>query len=101
MPGRRNVFTDIVRTNRQFPVAAVDEYGKLNRLRTAMRKNRLDRGAGRAAGVQDVIDQNNFLLTENGISQAFVRGSSCIRVRSSRYREISIEPHGKYTPSNF
>ena len=49
------------RLNRQLAMAAVDQHQKLHARRPAVIEQRIERGANRAAGVQDVVDQNNVL----------------------------------------
>src|SRR3954447_13462016 len=55
----RQVLADVVGADRQLAVAAVDEHGKLHARRAAVVEERLDRRADRAAGVEDVVDEDD------------------------------------------
>ena len=52
------VLADVVGADRQLAVAAVDEHGELDARGPAVVEERLDRGADRAAGVEDVVDED-------------------------------------------
>src|SRR5690242_14505518 len=54
---RRQVLADVVGTDRKLSVAAVGEAGELHARGSAVVEQRLDRGADRAAGVEDVVDE--------------------------------------------
>ena len=56
--GRRQVLADVVGPDRQLAMAAVDEDGELDTRRPAVLEERLDRGANRAARVEDVVDEH-------------------------------------------
>src|SRR6059058_1256951 len=60
----REVLADIVGPDRQLAVAAVDEDGELDPVGPAVVEERLDRGADRPAGVEDVIDEHDGLPLE-------------------------------------
>ena len=55
----RQVLADVVRSDRQLAVAAVDEHGELDARGPAVVEQRLDRGADRAARVEDVVHQHD------------------------------------------
>jgi hypothetical protein len=57
--GGREVLADVVRADRQLPVTAVGEHRQLHALGPAVAEERVDRGADRAAGVEDVVDEDN------------------------------------------
>ena len=61
---RRQVFADVVGADRQLAVAAVAEDGELHPLRAAVVEERLDRGAHGAAGVEDVVDEDDGAVGE-------------------------------------
>ena len=52
------VLADVVGPDRQLAVAAVGDDGELDARRAAVVEERLDRGADRAAGVEDVVDED-------------------------------------------
>src|SRR5919198_4018489 len=54
----REVLADVVGTDRQLAVAAVDEHGELDPVGTAVVEQRLDCGANRATRVEDVVDEH-------------------------------------------
>src|SRR3989442_12256519 len=51
----REVLADVVGADRELSVAAVDEHRELDARRAAVVEQRLDRGADRPAGVEDVV----------------------------------------------
>ena len=53
------VLADVVGPDRQLPVAAVGEHGELHAVGPAVPEQRLDRGADRAAGVENIIDEDD------------------------------------------
>ena len=55
----RQVLADVVGPDRQLAVAAVGEHGELDARRAAVLEQRVDRGADRAAGVEDVVDEDH------------------------------------------
>ena len=56
---RRQVLADVVGADRQLAVAAVAEHGELDPLRAAVVEEGLDRGPHRAAGEEDVVDEDD------------------------------------------
>ena len=64
LAGGRQVLADVVGADRQLAVAAVAEDRQLHPLRTAVVEERLDRGADGAAGVEDVVDEDDRALAE-------------------------------------
>src|SRR5947209_10410817 len=52
----RQVLPDVVGADRQLPVPAVDDHRELDAIRAAIVEERLDRGADRASGVENVVD---------------------------------------------
>ncbi|CDN45049.1 hypothetical protein BN871_GH_00050 [Paenibacillus sp. P22] len=73
--GGWHVLAYIIGTDRQLPVSAVHEHGKLDRLRPALIHQGVHRRADRASGVQDVIEQDDTLV----VDQKRVAGSVCRR----------------------
>ena len=57
-PRGRQVLADVVGADRQLAVAAVGDDGELDAVGAAVVEERLDRGADRAAGVEDVVDED-------------------------------------------
>ena len=55
----RQVLADVVGADRQLAVAAVAEHRELHPLRAAVVEERLDRGPHRAAGEEDVVDEDD------------------------------------------
>ena len=55
----REVLADVVGPDRQLAVAAVGEHGELDARRAAVLEQRVDRGADRAARVEDVVDEDH------------------------------------------
>jgi hypothetical protein len=55
---RGQVLADVIGPDRKLTVAAVSEDGELHPLGAAIFEQRLDRGADRPAGVEDVVDQH-------------------------------------------
>ena len=64
-PGRQ-VLADEVGADRQLAVAAVDEHRELHRARPAELEQRVERGAGGAAGEQHVVDEHDDLAGDVG-----------------------------------
>ena len=60
----RQVLADVVGPDRQLAVAAVGEHGELDARRAAVLEQRVDRGADRAAGVEDVVDEDHGAALE-------------------------------------
>ena len=60
----REVLADVVGADRQLAVAAVGEHGELHALGPAVLEQRVDRGADRAAGVEDVVDEDHRAALE-------------------------------------
>ena len=60
----RQVLADVVGADRQLAVAAVGEHGELDARGTAVFEQRVDRGADRAAGVEDVVDEDHRAALE-------------------------------------
>ena len=56
--GGGQVLADVVGADRQLAVAAVGDDGELDARGAAVVEERLDRGADRAAGVEDVVDED-------------------------------------------
>src|SRR6266540_2498645 len=65
----RQVLADVVGPDRQLAVAAVDEDGELDPVGAAVVEERLDRGADRAAGVEDVVDEDDGLALERKVER--------------------------------
>src|SRR3989441_5931091 len=63
----RKVLADVVGTDRELAMPAVDEDGELDPLGAAVVEQRLDRGADRAAGVEDVVDEHDRLPLEREV----------------------------------
>ena len=61
------VLADVVGPDRQLAVAAVDEDGELDARGPAVVEERLDRGADRAAGVEDVVDEDDRAAVEREV----------------------------------
>ena len=61
---RRQVLAHVVGSNRQFAMAAVDHHGELHRSRATPVGQRVERGANRATGEEDVIDQDHRAVGE-------------------------------------
>src|SRR6516165_9212115 len=61
---RFDIFAHIVRANGHLVLAAVHQYGQLNRLRAAQVSQRVKRGAHGAARVQNIVDQHHPLAVE-------------------------------------
>ena len=59
VPRGRQVLADVVGADRQLAVAPVDEDGELDAGGPAVVEERLDRRADRAAGVEDVVDEDD------------------------------------------
>src|SRR3954447_4732823 len=57
-PGGGKVLADIVGADRQLAGTAVGEDGELRLLGPAVVEERVDRGPDRAAGVEDVVDED-------------------------------------------
>ena len=57
--GRRDVLADVVGADRQLPVTPIDQDGQLDDGRSAVIAQRVERGADRPPGVQDVVDQDH------------------------------------------
>ena len=53
------VLADVVGADGQLAVAAVGEHGELHARRAAVVEEGVDRGADRAAGVEDVVDEHD------------------------------------------
>src|SRR3954447_9860700 len=66
----REVLADVVGANRQLAVAAVDKHRKLDALGPAVLEERLDRGADRAAGVEDVVDEHDGPAVEREVERS-------------------------------
>ena len=65
--GGGQVLADVVGADRQLAVAAVDEDGELDAVGPAVVEERLDRGADRAAGVEDVVDEDDRPAVEREV----------------------------------
>ncbi len=65
--GGRDVLADVVGADRQLAVAAVDEDRQLHARRPAILEQRVDRGADRAAGEEDVVDEDDRLPFEREV----------------------------------
>ena len=63
----RQVLADVVGADRQLAVAAVDEDGELDARGAAVVEERLDRGPDRAAGVEDVVDEDDRAPVEREV----------------------------------
>ena len=61
---RRQVLADVVGPDRQLAVAAVGEHGELDAVGPPVLEERVDRGADRAAGVEDVVDEDHGAALE-------------------------------------
>src|SRR5919199_6587184 len=57
----RKVLADVVGTDRELAVTAVDEHRQLDALGAAVVEQRLDRRPDRSAGVEDVVDEDDRL----------------------------------------
>ena len=64
MRGRRHVLADKIRADWQLPVAAVDEYGELDGLRTAHVDDGIESSANRAARVEHIVDEHDGLARD-------------------------------------
>ena len=73
---RGQVLADVVGADRQLAVAAVGDDGELDARRPAVVEERLDRGADRAAGVEDVVDEDAG-RPSSGKSSVVARTSGC------------------------
>src|SRR5271163_1094993 len=62
--GSRNVLADIVRANRHLALSAIDQHRELNRFGAAQIGNRTECRPHGAAGVEDIVDENNALAVE-------------------------------------
>ena len=60
----RQVLADVVGPDRQLAVAAVGENGELDAIGASVLDQRVDRGADRAAGVEDVVDEDHRAALE-------------------------------------
>src|SRR6202035_3031867 len=58
----RHVLADVVRTNRQLAVPAVDQAHELDGARPTQVDQRVEGRADGAAGVQDIVDQDDCLV---------------------------------------
>src|SRR5262249_36184790 len=65
----REVLADVVGADRQLAVAAVDEHGELDAIGAAVVEQRLDRGADRPSGVEDVVDEHDRLPLEREVER--------------------------------
>src|SRR4029077_3635015 len=65
--GGGQVLADVVRPDRQLAVAPVDEHGELDARRSAVVEESLDGRADRAAGVEDVVDEDDRPSVEREI----------------------------------
>src|SRR5438309_3062719 len=59
--GCGHVLADVIRTDRQLAVAAIDQHRQLDRPRPAEVHERVHRGAGSTAVVDDVVHQHDHL----------------------------------------
>ena len=96
----RQVLADVVGADRQLAVAAVGEHGELDARGPAVVEERLDRGADRAAGVEDVVDEDARCGPRAG-SRASCRGRAAAACSgaspprtwtSSRWKVMSSAP---------
>ncbi len=85
--GGGQVLADVVGTNRQLAVAAVDEHRQLHALRAAVGEQRLDRGAHGAPGEQHVVDDHH---RQPGDVEVDVRGVQHWRV-GTRGDVVAVE----------
>src|SRR6266496_2259948 len=65
----RQVLADVVGPDRQLAVAAVDEAGELDAGGPSVIEERLDRGPDRAAGVEDVVDEDAGAALEREVER--------------------------------
>src|SRR2546427_6200646 len=63
----RQVLADVVGTDRELAMPAVNEDGELDPLGAAVVEQRLDRRADRATGVEDVVDEHDRLPLEREV----------------------------------
>src|SRR2546430_15228773 len=63
----RQVLADVVGTDRQLAVAAVDEDGELDPVGSAVVEEGLDRGANRPARIEDVVGEHGGLALEGKV----------------------------------
>ena len=99
----RQVLADVVGADRQLAVAAVDEDGELDARRPAVLEERLDRGADRAARVEDVVDEDARrpaqVEVERGRVHDRLRAAAprcdCV---SSRWKVMSTAPRSISSP---
>ncbi len=82
--GGGQVLADVVGADRQLAVAAVDEHGELDALGPAVVEERLDRGADRAAGVEDVVDEHDGPAVEREVERR--RADERLRARAAPRR---------------
>ena len=62
--GSRHIAADIIGADRQFPVAAVDQYGQLHAARPAQIDQGVHRRTNGPAGIEDIIDQHDPFVIE-------------------------------------
>src|SRR5204862_7883357 len=67
--GGRQVLADVVGADRELAVAAVDEDGELDARGPAVVEQRLDGGADRPAGVEDVVDADAGAALEREVER--------------------------------
>src|SRR4051794_40966512 len=78
--GGRQVLADVVGADRELAVAAIDEDGELDARGPAVVEQRLDGGADRAPGVEDVVDEDAGAALEREVE----RGRADERLRVER-----------------
>ena len=59
--GRRNVLSDKIWSNREFPVASVNQDSELDVIRTTMVDKRVHCGTNCSTGLEDVVDEDDRL----------------------------------------
>ena len=82
-------------------MAAVDEDGELDASRPAVLEERLDRGADRAAGVEDVVDEDAGHPAQVEVERGRVddRLLGCPAAVSSRWKVMSTAPSADLLPA--
>ena len=84
----RDVLADVVRPDRQLAVATVDEDGELHPRGAPVLEQGVDRGADRAAGEEDVVDEHDRLALEREVEL----GAADDRLRVER-RPAAADEH--------
>jgi len=78
--GSRNVLPDIIRLDRQFPVASVDQDRDCDPLRSPQIHYRIHAGPDRTGGEQDIIHQHDMISGNRKRDVCFVQHRVGVRV---------------------